>query len=78
VLDMNTFLTLLYVTVDDFDKAALLPVAPTPGPDPALTRSEVITLAVAGQWAHFKSERRFYAWAERHLRCYFPTMPNRS
>lgn len=49
MLDMNTFLTLLYVSVDDFDKAVLPPIAPTPSPDPALTRAKVITLAVAGQ-----------------------------
>lgn len=78
MLDMNTFLTLLYVSVDDFDKAVLPPIAPTPGPDPAVTRAEVITLAVAGQWSHFKTERRYYAWAERHLRSYFPTLPHRS
>lgn len=77
MLDPTTFLTTLYVMVDDFAKA-FLPAEVRPGPRPALTRSEVVTLAVFGQWACFQSERGFYAWAARHLRVAFPTMPARA
>lgn len=76
-MDVDTFLTTLYVMVDDFDKAQLPPEVPT-RPSPALARSEVITLCVFGQWADFRGERAFYRYAEAHLRGAFPTLPNRS
>jgi hypothetical protein len=77
MLDTITFLTTLYVMVDDFAKA-FLPAEVRPGPRPALTRSEVVTLAVFSQWACFQSERGFYSWAARHLRSAFPSMPARA
>jgi hypothetical protein len=76
MLDPDTFLTTLYVMVDDFDKA-FLAVAVRPGPQPSLERSEVITLAVFSQWAQFQSERDFYRWGTRHLRPAFPAWPAR-
>lgn len=77
MLDPMTFLTTLYVMVDDFAKASL-PAEVRPGPRPSLTRSEVVTLALFGQWACFQSERGFYGWAQRHLRPAFPTLPTRA
>ena len=76
MLDTITFLTTLYVMVDDFAKDCL-PEEARPGPRPSLTRSEVVTLALFSQWACFQSERGFYAWAARHLRAAFPTLPAR-
>src|SRR5262252_1010132 len=76
MLDVDTFLTLLYVTVDDFGKN--LPLPPRPGPASALSPSEVITLALFSQWRQFESERAFYRYALRHLRSAFPTLPERS
>jgi hypothetical protein len=43
-----------------------------------LTRSEVVTLALFGQWNHFPSERAFYRYADHHLRNAFPRLPDRS
>ena len=77
MLDPDTFLITLYVMVDDFAKASL-PREARPGPRPSLARSEVITLAVFGQFAHFLSERDFYRWAARHLRAAFPALPDRA
>jgi hypothetical protein len=77
MLDTDTFLTQLYVMTDDFCKSQL-PPAVQPGPEASLSRSEVLTLAVFGQWRHFASERDFYRWALRHLRPAFPTLPDRS
>ena len=77
MLDPDTFLTTLYVIVDDFAKANL-PQEVRPGPHASLTRSEVVTLAIFSQWACFASERGFYRWAERHLRAAFPTLPARA
>jgi hypothetical protein len=46
--------------------------------DGLLAVSEVITLALFGQWVQFPSERAFYRYAQRHLRAAFPALPNRS
>lgn len=75
MFDAETFLTELYVLVDDWCKAH--PRPPRPGPAPALAESEGLTLAIFGQWAQFGSERAFYRYAERHLRPLFPTLPQR-
>jgi hypothetical protein len=48
MVDIDTFLTTLYVMVDDFCKTAL-PAESPPGPAAALSRSEVLTLAIFGQ-----------------------------
>ena len=42
-----------------------------------LSRSEVVTLAMFGQWQGFGSERGFYRYAQRHLRAAFPQLPAR-
>ncbi len=77
MVDADTFLLVLYVAVDDFCKGQLAPEI-RPGPAAALSRSEVVTLAVFGQWGVFRSERGFYRYARRRLRGAFPTLPDRS
>ena len=77
MVDADTFLTALYVVVDDFCKGTLPPPR-HPGPPPALTRGEVLTLAIFGQWQGFGSERGFYRYAQRRLRPAFPTLPARA
>lgn len=76
-MDTDTFLTTLYVMADDFCKYQL-PPEQVPGVKGSLTRSEVVTLALFGQWNCFPSERGFYRYACRHLRRAFPTLPHRS
>ena len=76
MVEVDTFLTTLYVMVDDFCMLAL-PPALHPGPQAALSRSEVVTLALFGQWQGFGSERGFYRYAQRHLRAAFPALPAR-
>jgi hypothetical protein len=74
--DPETFLVELYVLIDDYCKTALPPER-HPGPAAALDRSEVVTLAVLGQWSRFASERDFWRYAEARLRPYFPRLPSR-
>jgi len=74
MLDVDTFLTTLYVMVDDFchsrpQKERLS------GPDASLSPSEVITLAIFSRWSRFSSERDFYRYATDHLQDAFPTLP---
>ena len=77
MLDPETFLTELYVVADELCKT-LPPALPRPGRDGALDRSEVVTLALFGQWAEFPSERAFYRYARRRLGALFPTLPDRA
>jgi hypothetical protein len=75
-LDPDTFLTILYVVVDEWCNAHA--ACRRRGRPPALTRSEAVTLALYGQWARFASERDFYRYADRHLRRAFPGLPHRT
>jgi hypothetical protein len=76
MLDVDTFLTTLYVMVDDFCHSQ--PPKKRPGPEASLSRSEVITLAVFARWSRFNSERDFYRYADSKLRKAFPSLPDRS
>jgi hypothetical protein len=76
MVDVDTFLTTLYVLVDDLCKT--LPVARHPGPAAALSRSEVVTLAIFSQWGGWAGQRAFYRYAVRHLQPAFPHLPHRS
>lgn len=78
MMDLETFITTLYVMVDDFCQSKPETEKPRPGPQTSLSRSEVVTLALFGQWVQFPSERAFYRYAEHHLRKAFPQLPNRS
>ena len=73
-IDLDTFLTAVYVTVD-----ALCP--PTPhlhsGPHPRMSESEVLTLLLVGHWRGV-SERALLRWAGEHLRGYFPYVLSQS
>ena len=78
MIDVDTFLTTLYVMVDDFCQSQSTEEKRTPGPAASLQCSEVITLAVFGQWVQFPSERAFYRYARQHLRAAFPQLPDRA
>jgi hypothetical protein len=59
MVDIATFLTTWYVMVDDFCMTQLPPDS-RPGPQAALRRSEVVTLALCAQWHPFPRERACY------------------
>ena len=81
-LDLETFLTLLYVITDDLYENVVLPKLPTTGgPEPNLSDSEVLCLGLAAQWRSgvpWKTERGFVRYALKHLRPYFPGMTSQS
>lgn len=77
MVDMDTFLTTLYVMVDDFCHSHS-PTPKKPGPQASLCASEVITLAIFARWGRFCSERDFYRYARTCLCDAFPTLPDRS
>jgi hypothetical protein len=58
---VDTFLTTLYVMVDDFCQSRPQKERTTrPGPSASLSPSEVITLAIFARFSRFASERDFY------------------
>jgi hypothetical protein len=77
-MDPDTFVTWLYVAVDDYCKAHLDAETHPLGRSPSLSRSEVITLALFAQWEHFRTEEDFYATVGRWLRPAFPRLPHRT
>lgn len=78
MIDVDTFLTTLYVMADDFCQLQSSDEKHTPSPLASLQRSEVITLAVFGQWVQFKSERALYRYAKQHLGAAFPMLADRT
>jgi hypothetical protein len=77
MVEVDTFLTTLYVIVDDFCQSHV-PTKRRPGPEASLSSSEVLTLAIFARWSRFGSERDCYRYAQTHLREAFPTLPDRS
>ena len=81
-LNLETFLTTLYVMVDDLFQQYVQPRLPArQGPAPALSDSEVLCLGLAAQWRSgvpWKTERQFVRYALAHLRPLFPDMLSQS
>ena len=77
MLDVDTFLTTLYVITDDFCQSHR--PKKRPGPTTSLSESEIITLAIFARFSRFASKRDFYyRYAKSNLRDAFPTLPERS
>jgi hypothetical protein len=77
MLDLDTFLTTVYVLVDDAIKSQ--PARPAlPGRHPNLSESELVTLTITAQWKQFPSERAFARFATKRLRHLFPRLPDRA
>jgi hypothetical protein len=81
-LDLETFLTTLYVMVDDLYQAHVQPQLPTSGgPPPQLADSEVLCLALASQWrggVPWQSERGCLRYLYKHGRALFPGLISQS
>jgi hypothetical protein len=78
MLDVDTFLTTLYVVADDFCQSSLAQRPCRPGLKASLSEGEVLTLALFARWSRFSSERDFYRYAQSRLQGAFPTLPDRS
>jgi hypothetical protein len=68
----------VYVMVDELSLTALPPERRRRGQQPALSRSEVVTLALLSQLECFPSERAFYRFVDAQWRHLFPRLPDRS
>jgi hypothetical protein len=76
-MDLDSFLTELYVTIDEWWQTQV-PSRRRPGRPSRLSPSEVLTLAVVAQWPRWRSERDFWRFADRHLRAMFPQLSSQS
>jgi hypothetical protein len=78
-LDLDTFLTVVYCTVDTLYQAHFAATKPLrPGNAPELSDSEVLTLALLAQWHPSRSERAVGRYAAKHWRAYFPRLLDQS
>lgn len=78
-LDLDTFLTAVYVVIDDLYCTLAQPLLPPrPGARPLLSDSEVLTLMALGQWQAPASERAFLRFVRAHWSGYFPHLPSQS
>src|SRR6478752_2572157 len=77
MIDFETFVITVYVMVDQA-LAHVPPPDPRRSRHPALSRSEVVTLALLAQLARFASERAIARFAAQRLRVLFPRLPDRS
>ncbi|MGH9046256.1 MAG: IS982 family transposase, partial [Acidimicrobiales bacterium] len=78
--DMDTFVTAMYVKVDDTlrDTPTLRLWRPKVGIAPKLSDAELVTMAVVQALLGFTSEARFLRHAAKHLRSWFPYVPGQS
>ena len=78
-VDWDTFLTAVYTIVDDlYQERLAATVGHRPGPTPALSDSEVLTLAICAEWGAWDSERGFWRFARQRLRHLFPRLVDQS
>lgn len=68
----------VYVMIEELSATVLPPERRRRGQQPALSRSEVLTLAVLSQLRCFGSERGFYRSISTSWRHLFPRLPDRS
>lgn len=81
-MDLDTFLTTVYVLIDDWYKAAIgEKVRRRGGPELHMSDSEVLTVAIAGGWrvgVPWQSERGVVRYMQTRGRGWFPQMLSRS
>ncbi len=81
-MDLDTFLTTLYCFVDDWYKREMIVLMKRhAGPALQMSDSEVLTLAIAGQWrvgVPWRSERGMVRYILQNGRSWFPSMLKRS
>lgn len=80
MLDKATVLTTIFTIVDDAMKAdpAIMAALRRPGPKPALTDSEVVTIAIYQELIGEPREDHFFRLHAEGLREYFPALNERS
>ena len=78
MLPLSDLFVQVYVVVDDAIQRGAVPIPRRPGPAPACSDAEVLTLAVVRHLLGHRSERAFLADVRRDWRHYFPRVPSQS
>jgi len=78
IADFADLCTYVYVLVDEQYQRVAAPYDRRPGPRPAFTDSEVITLTLVAELLGLDEETAFLAYVGRHHRALFPLLPERS
>ena len=78
-IDLDTFLTTVYVITDDLYQTHFALLKPRrPGKKPELSDSEVLTLALLAQWQTARSERAFGRYAAKQWQISCPRLLSQS
>ena len=78
-MDLETFITILYVIIDDWYKAKIMAQKSPVGRPAKLSDSEVVTLVIASNWRYgvpWQSERGFIRYMQAHGITLFPSLLN--
>jgi hypothetical protein len=78
IADFADLCTYVYVIVDELYQAVAAPHDHRPGPRPAFSDSEVITLTLVAELLGLDAEARFLAYVKRNHPALFPALPERS
>src|SRR5215207_8798834 len=78
MLPLGDLFVEVYVRIADAIAPQTLPLPPRPGPAPACTDAEVLTLALVRHLLARRSERAWLAEVRRDWAHYFPPVPHRS
>ena len=78
MMPLGDLLVHVYVLVDDSLAEGTVPVPARPGPAPACSDAEVLTIALVRHLLARRSERGFLAEVGREWRHYFPRLPTQS
>lgn len=70
--------TLVFVLVDALSRQVVAPHDHRPGPRPACTDSEVVTLTLVAELLGKDIEATFLAWVREHHLARFPRLPERA
>jgi|SRR5688572_2522166 hypothetical protein len=79
MLDLDTFLLMIYVEIDDWYQQVIAPVKPKRGKPPQFQDSEALTVAVLSEWragVPWQSERGCLRYLHQYYGDWFPHLPH--
>lgn len=81
MIDLDTFIIMIYVFVDDWYQQHIEPVKPNRGRPCQFSDSEALTIAIVSEWragVSWQSERGCLRYLRQHYGSWFPHLPERS
>lgn len=81
MLDLDTFIIMIYVFVEEWYQKAIAPVKAKRGRPSKFSDSEMLTVALLSEWragVSWQSERGCLRYLQQHYQAWFPHLPQRS